>query len=87
MHRKTKFYEGISHISTEATEGEFADYIARNTSLTDCSKFKAHKFIEKDICDSKSLKFVSLKMETNDKVYNISSDPNVWPEAAMAHEY
>ena len=85
---KPKFTKAlwVSRIGPETTEGELADWISKNTTVTDCSKFKAHKLVKKD-CDLKSLKFVSFKIEMNDEEYNILCDPNIWPEEVMVREF
>lgn len=76
----------ISRLNPETSEGEIADYIAQNTSITDFSKFKAHKLVKKD-CDLTALKFVSFKIEMNDEEYDILSNPDVWPENVMVREF
>lgn len=79
-------YIWVSRLKPETSEDEMIDYIVKNTSANDNTKFRVHKLVKKD-ADLSALKFVSFKIDVNENEFNTLCDPDVWPENIMVREF
>lgn len=76
----------VSRLNPETTTEQIAEYIVKNTSITDKAKFNVHKLVKKDR-ELSTLKFVSFKIEANQEEFDVLSEPDIWPEDVMVREF
>lgn len=76
----------LSGFHPETTNEEIGDYIIKNTTITDTTKFKCSKLVKKDQ-DITKMSFISFKIDVSSDDFDTLLNPTNWPQHVKVREF
>lgn len=76
----------VSRFHTDTTADQVLDFVCSITGCDDKSKFFCKKLVKRD-ADLSQLRFVSFKIDVDQKYFERVADPGIWPKYILVREF